>query len=673
MGTKFIVRSSEHLIEIGKQELVDHFQIAKPFSLYPATLGAENEEIESVEISSGCSGFILDAFLHTFYKIQPAQNLAPEILILSDEEKQEDSKKTTKSVLDLICKFQPRGSSLHVALQSAMKFVSVKELPMQYDGYIAFELPPSATASSMIGMEHRFDGHVWADYVTCKCDCFAGVVRLSRCAGHLRCYNTDCSHVVSNNTVNEIHWSGKLKKCPPLGGIQAESGSLVCKHCRHPPTCVQQCPCVIYYCVPFDHDNITRCAIHMGFHDHPCGQGVNREKEKTIFEEICKTYVAAPHSTPKQVEIKVAQDLILERLITGPHNEEDSFNDGDLHELLATVTPLNDRRRVQRCIQEIKIKKGCGSFGLEAVLDLKKKIGYPFIHSVLYPGQLSFEIQPHVFKMSTLGPGSGVDLVNRMRPGGNLEDMWIHFDHVHRVEGWSTMAAHVYDPFVKELLTIATCEFKVEDTHAQEEFWNLLNRIVKEGGFEKPEFRGFMADEASANWNAVCNVYYHGKKMPNKERSCSFHWEQSMVKHTKGCIKAPFQEHHKVLCRQWKDAESDIAALNCRQTLQQWWRKGHAIECEISALETWLSWWEVRAIHWSSWFLTQEQSGPFLPTTNLAEAKHSSMRAAYGFQKQLTLYEATAIDLTMSVLQSAHCNAYIVGGYSRNGARIERN
>ena len=46
--------------------------------------------------------------------------------------------------------------------------------------------------------------------------------------------------------------------------------------------------------------------------------------------------------------------------------------------------------------------------------------------------------------MSTMGPGSGVDLVNRMRPGGNLQDMWVHFDHVHRVTGWSTMAAHVY-------------------------------------------------------------------------------------------------------------------------------------------------------------------------------------------------------------------------------------
>lgn len=668
--TRFVVRSSERFIEVARQEIADHFEIDGPFSLFPATLGAEDLKLECLEISFGHLGFVLDSALHIFYKVQIESVAAPDVVVLSDEDCGED-KKPLQSVLDLIRLGQPKGSSLHVALSSALKTFSVEELPTQYDGYVAYELPPSEGSSSMIGMEHRFDGHVWADYVTCKCDCFPGVVRLSRCAGHLRCYNTDCSHVLSSALVNETHWVGKLKKYPPVGAIRPESGSLVCKHCRYPPVCLQECPCVMYYCIPYDHKNITRCAIHMGFHDHPCAQGVNRGKEKMVSEEIGRIFAAAPHSTPKQVEVKVAQDLILNRLVADFKGAEGSFSDADLNELLATVTPLNDRRRIQRCVQEVKISRGYGSLGFEAVLALKQKIGYPFIHSILFPGQLNTTIQPHVFKMSTLGPGSGVDLVNRMRPGGNLQDMWVHFDHVHRVTGWSTMAAHVYDPFVKELLTIATCEFKVEDSHAQEEFWRLLNTIVKDGGFQTPEFRGFMADEASANWNAIRKVYFNGERKPDKERSCSFHWEQSMIKHTKGCIKAPFQEHHKVLCRQWKNAESETIALTCRQTLQQWWRKGHAIEGEISALETWLSWWEVRAAHWSSWFLTQEQDGPFLPTTNLAETKHSSMRAAVGFQKHLSIYEATAVDLTMAVLQSAHCNAYIVGGYSRTGPGLK--
>jgi hypothetical protein len=39
-----------------------------------------------------------------------------------------------------------------------------------------------------------------------------------------------------------------------------------------------------------------------------------------------------------------------------------------------------------------------------------------------------------VFKMSEVGPGFEVHLVNRMQPGGDLEHAWIMFDHVKRVK-----------------------------------------------------------------------------------------------------------------------------------------------------------------------------------------------------------------------------------------------
>ena len=116
---------------------------------------------------------------------------------MPNEEEPTKDKKPLQSVLDLIHLSQPKGSSLHAALQSALKTLSIDDLPPQYDGYVAYELQPSEGLSSMVGMEHRFDGHVWADYVACKCGCFPSVVRLSCCTGHLRCYNADCSHVLS--------------------------------------------------------------------------------------------------------------------------------------------------------------------------------------------------------------------------------------------------------------------------------------------------------------------------------------------------------------------------------------------------------------------------------------------------------------------------------------------
>ena len=50
--------------------------------------------------------------------------------------------------------------------------------------------------------------------------------------------------------------------------------------------------------------------------------------------------------------------------------------------------------------------------------------------------------------MSTKGPASRVELVNRMRRkgAGDLQSAWVHFDHTHRIDGWATMSYSVYDP-----------------------------------------------------------------------------------------------------------------------------------------------------------------------------------------------------------------------------------
>ena len=62
--------------------------------------------------------------------------------------------------------------------------------------------------------------------------------------------------------------------------------------------------------------------------------------------------------------------------------------------------------------------------GLKALLDLKGKTHkiLPFFFNTLFPNQMGSFVEPHVFKMSSVGPGSGVDLVNQMRPGGPLEN-----------------------------------------------------------------------------------------------------------------------------------------------------------------------------------------------------------------------------------------------------------
>jgi hypothetical protein len=68
--------------------------------------------------------------------------------------------------------------------------------------------------------------------------------------------------------------------------------------------------------------------------------------------------------------------------------------------------------------------------------------------------------------MSKVGPVSGVHMVNRMQPGGDLEHAWIMFDHVKRIKNWTTMACHVYDSAYCRVMTIVLCDIQSEDAAA---------------------------------------------------------------------------------------------------------------------------------------------------------------------------------------------------------------
>jgi hypothetical protein len=89
--------------------------------------------------------------------------------------------------------------------------------------------------------------------------------------------------------------------------------------------------------------------------------------------------------------------------------------------------------------------------------------------------------------------------------------------------------------------------------------WKNLNDVMARHGIRKPKFKGFMADSAQANWNAIRVIYGSGDAtipMKDQERTCLFHWAQSLEKHTKAKIHADLQHQHRQLCRQYKNATS---------------------------------------------------------------------------------------------------------------------
>jgi hypothetical protein len=105
-------------------------------------------------------------------------------------------------------------------------------------------------------------------------------------------------------------------------------------------------------------------------------------------------------------------------------------------------------------------------------------------------------------------------------------------------------------------MTIATCDMKAEGQIPQVLFWRLLNQKCMYHGINKVDFRGFMADEAQTNWNAVREVYFGGKPDPRKERTCFFHWKENLKRHTVDHVAVDFRDESRRRCREWQNSST---------------------------------------------------------------------------------------------------------------------
>ncbi|CAM6093771.1 unnamed protein product [Calypogeia fissa] len=327
---------------------------------------------------------------------------------------------------------------------------------------------------------------------------------------------------------------------------------------------------------------MSRVAMHVGNHTHPAKFTPKRTQEalvRALMEDTLKRSPGAKPSVVRSETIKALQDIFEDKVASLITKDEAA----DLEETLAV---LSDWSVVRNMIRSIK-KYTHASSDLQMLLELKKKMVMPFVQSILFPGQsLNVDERPHIFKMSTTGPGSGLDLIRRMQPGGDLEKSWIMSDVMHRTldDKWCTMSAHVYDHHYRGLCTIFTCELVSQDTLLLQTAWKVMRRICKDHGLSNVQFTGFMADNADVGWNAIRNKFWNGKVCPSRERSDSFHWAQSVQRVTTKYIHPDKRAEHKRLFDSLQDVGNFIVAFRIFEQLKDWWEKGNAIKGNMVGL-----------------------------------------------------------------------------------------
>ena len=512
------------------------------------------------------------------------------------------------SIISCLQKLGTRKGSRNALTRVNFSTISIKRnitfLPQEFNGDILFEFSPSGAiktqAGVMEGMDKRYDGHVWCRTKTSNIRNDNGLTfRYSACVGHLRCTNSVCPFLEREGRladVNEIEWDGCTDSPFQVGCSPPKDSTVVCSICRFPPQCIANCMALIYYVSGAP--SMTRACIHLGYHHHPVKLGVCRTSAMQAKQLLDNQIQKTPTATHSKIVLEASKEFLGEFLLGKEvDNERKPLGLDELYPVLDKFQVFTSPR-VRHEVSGLKQLPRHGP--LDGITKLSGLSVWQFVRESKFPGQGVGKV--FVFKMSDVGPGSGLDLVKRMQPGGDLQDSWIMFDHVKRVKPWTTMACHVYDPIYCKVMTIAICDMQSEDTEAQMLLWHGLNGVVATNGFPKPKFKGFMADSAQANWNAVRIVYGSGQKdvpMKNQERTCLFHWAQSLDRVTKSHIKPDLQEQHKRLCKQYKDS-STLADAEVRYlAIRQWWVSAQvAPGTSLQDLEQWLAFWHFRYIQW---------------------------------------------------------------------------
>jgi hypothetical protein len=226
----------------------------------------------------------------------------------------------------------------------------------------------------------------------------------------------------------------------PVGQPTPARSTLVYKICKVPPICFATCSARIYYV--YGAANMTRACLHLGIHKHLVKVGEDQEiKERTcklIEEQVKRT----PKATNSAIVMEASKELVRELLIN-PNGA--LVRKYDLEELV----PILEKCKYMSSPSiknDVTVFKYIQRFGvMDGIATLRGYSHWAYIQENKFPGQGSDLDKVFVFKISEVWPGSGVHLVNRMQPGGDLEYVWIMFDHVKRVKNWTTMACHVYD------------------------------------------------------------------------------------------------------------------------------------------------------------------------------------------------------------------------------------
>jgi hypothetical protein len=173
---------------------------------------------------------------------------------------------------------------------------------------------------------------------------------------------------------------------------------------------------------------MSRACIHLGMYNHPVSDGIYRETLDMISSLIAQEVSKTPTAKNFAIAMAASKEFLDKYLIHNSPGPKKMLRAQEVEDILDKFEHLsspNLRNTISLC------RSGGKRGAYDSNMAMKKYTTIEYIHANVFPRQGKEKV--YVFKMLEDGPGSGLDLVKCMQPGGDLENAWLMFDHVKRV------------------------------------------------------------------------------------------------------------------------------------------------------------------------------------------------------------------------------------------------
>jgi hypothetical protein len=168
-----------------------------------------------------------------------------------------------------------------------------------------------------------------------------------------------------------------------------------------------------------------------------------------------------------------------------------------------------------------------GSVSVDALTSLKAKMDasiVPFLRVVMHPS-FGMGLPQFYFCVADRGLDLAFAMDRDRVSDAGLNKEWAFFDGKHDiVEGLVTLGVHVMNPVTGKLDTIAFAHTISESTQTWTMLWEALNHAMMDRCGKNFNPRGWMPDNAGANFLAIRQVFNGGNQMPEREGSGLEHY-----------------------------------------------------------------------------------------------------------------------------------------------------